>query len=113
MTLQLLTKPGQCKKMQLACFEPPSSTHLSFFCLDLLHKDTKAFKGAQVKMVHFACNDIRPDQMINPDLRSTSVRSAFSALIRSMSTCKPVYAATQLKQVQMLKKGLHISARTM
>ena len=67
--------------MQLACFEPPSSTHLSFSCLGLLQKDTKALKGAQAEAMHFEGDDIRPDQMINPDLRSTSVRFAFSALI--------------------------------
>ena len=42
---------------------------------------------------------------MSPDLRSTSVRSALSALMRSMSTCKPVYAAPKVTQLNNLLQG--------
>ena len=35
----------------------------------------------------------RPAQMMRPDLRCTSCRSRLSARIRSISTCRLVYAA--------------------
>ena len=38
----------------------------------------------------------RPDQMIRPPLRSTSVRFELSSLMRSMSTCRPVTAAAKV-----------------
>lgn len=88
-------------------FGPPFSIRPSSFCLGLLHVRSTVVTLQRAFTTAAAAEVLRPDQMISPDFRSTSVRCALSALMRSISTCRPVYAAAN---AYLLQRQAHTSS---